>query len=74
MPIKSQDQLPRASLDYSEELYKAYLKDPSQVEDSWRWFFQGLNQGLGKSDSADSQLLEKELKVFQLFQHYLEPD
>ena len=65
-----QDQFSRANLDYSEELYKQYLKDPSQVKDSWRWFFQGLNTGLDKSDLSQSQLLEKELKIFQLFQYY----
>ncbi|MCZ0932728.1 MAG: thiamine pyrophosphate-dependent enzyme, partial [Oligoflexia bacterium] len=65
-----QDKLPRANLDYSEELYNSYLRDPSQVEDSWRWFFQGLSQGLGQTISADS--LNKELKVFQLFNCYRE--
>ena len=34
-----QNKLTRANLDYSEELYHTYLKDPSLVEDSWRWFF-----------------------------------
>ena len=65
-----QDKLTRANLDYSEELYNSYLKDPSQVEDSWRWFFQGLNQGLDQTISSDS--LEKELRVFQLFNFYRE--
>lgn len=68
--IKKEDQLSRANLDYSEELYKAYLEDPSQVEDSWRWFFQGLNTGWNKKESHSSANLEKELKVFQLLQHY----
>ncbi len=67
---RQEDQLPRANLDYSEELYNKYLIDPSQVEDSWRWFFQGLNAGLNKTDLSDSQFMEKELKVFQLFQNY----
>ena len=65
-----QDKLTRANLDYSEDLYSAYLKDPSLVEDSWRWFFQGLNQGLSQKTSVDS--LNKELKVFQLFNCYRE--
>ena len=65
-----QDKLTRTNLDYSEELYNSYLKDPSQVEDSWRWFFQGLNQALDQKASEDS--LEKELKVFQLFNSYRE--
>ena len=65
-----QDKLARANLDYSEELYNSYLKDPSQVEDSWRWFFQGLTQGLDQHSSSDS--LDKELKVFQLLNFYRE--
>lgn len=65
-----QDYLNRPNLDYTEELYNSYLKDPSQVEDSWRWFFQGLSQGLDKGVGADS--LEKELKVFQLLSSYRE--
>ena len=66
----SQDKLTRANLDYSEEIFHSYLKDPSQVEDSWRWFFQGLSQGLDQKISSDS--LEKELKVFQLINCYRE--
>ena len=65
-----QDKLTRVNVDYSEELYNAYLQDPSQVEDSWRWFFQGLTQALDQKISADS--LEKELKVFQLLNCYRE--
>lgn len=72
--IKEEDLLTRANLDYSEELYESYLKDPSQVGDSWRWFFQGLNTGLNKSSLSPlpvkTDSLENELKVFQMFQHY----
>lgn len=70
MANKLQDQLHRGNLDYSEELYHQFLRDPSLVEDSWRWFFQGVHAGLGKSASSASQSLEKELQVFLLFQHY----
>ena len=66
----AQDKLTRANLDYSEELYNSYLRDPSLVEDSWRWFFQGLSQGLDQTSLADS--FNKELKVFQLFNCYRE--
>ncbi len=65
---RAEDQLSQANLSYSEELYKAYLQDPAKVEDSWRWFFQGLHSGMDSQQSFSS--LEKELKVFQLFQHY----
>ena len=67
----SQNKLSRSNLDWTEELYQSYLKNPMEVEDSWRWFFQGLEQGLdqgfGKSQTTD---LEKELKVFQLLSSY----
>lgn len=68
--IKSEDQLPRSNLDYSEELYEAYLQDPSRVEDSWRWFFQGLSTGMDSSAKSFTGDIEKELKVFQLLQYY----
>ena len=68
--MKAEDQLSMANLDYSEDLYNAYLKDPSKVEDSWRWFFQGLNLGLDRSPQTHPDSLERELKVFQIFQHY----
>ena len=61
-----QDKLTRANLDYSEELYKAYLQDPSQVESSWRWFFQGLNQGLSQKTSVAG--LNKRITNLSAFQ------
>ena len=64
----TRDPLHRNNLDYTEQLYHSFLKDPSQVEESWRWFFQGLNQGLENNVSQKS--LEKEFKVFQLLNFY----
>ena len=61
--------LSQSSIAYSDELYKDYLKDPSLVDSSWRWFFQGLDAGF-KEGTVSSSSLEKELGVFQLFQHY----
>jgi len=63
----SQDKITRNNLDYTEELYQSYLKNPHQVEDSWRWFFQGLNQGLNQTEASD---LKKELQIFQLLNSY----
>lgn len=63
-----QDKITISNLDYTEELYQSFLKDPRQVEDSWRWFFQGLNQGLNQPSGSHN--LEKELKVFQLLNSY----
>ena len=61
----------KANLDYSEELYRQYLKDPLSVEDSWRWFFKGFHQGLEKSITPlDQKGLEK--STSQLNQQGLE--
>lgn len=59
----------RDNLEYSEELYQLYLENPSQVPDSWRWFFQGM-QSVQPSFAHNSKQLLKELKVFQLFRAY----
>ena len=65
---ETDDLIPRSSLDYTEDLYNQYLEDPSLLEDSWRYFFQGFHAGM--EDSLNPQTLEKELKVFQLLQSY----
>lgn len=65
--LKSAGQMQRSNLEYSEELYRLYLQNPNSVEDSWRWFFQGMSAvetDLKKED------LEKEIHVFQLIQAY----
>ena len=61
------DPLNQNNLEYTEALYQSFLKDPSQVEESWRWFFQGFSQGLGTSTDSS---LEKEFKVFQFLNFY----
>ena len=69
-----QDKITISNLDYTEELYQSFLKDPQNVEDSWRWFFQGLghglNQGALSQGTGSIHGLEKELKVFQLLNAY----
>ena len=64
----SYDPLHQNNLEYTEKLYQSFLQDPSQVEESWRWFFQGFSQGLGTSTSKQS--IEKEFKVFQFLNFY----
>lgn len=56
----------RASLEYVESLYQIYQKNPSEVEESWRAFFAGVDfsQDLGGGLSA------KELDVYHLIQAY----
>ena len=67
--MQQEDQISRENLDYSEELYQQYLEDSSKVPEAWRWFFQGLHTGWSKTHFVSSNL-DKELKVFQLFQTY----
>ena len=67
--MQQNDQISRGNLEYSEELYQQYLKNPSTVPEAWRWFFQGLHTGWNQTSSPSSDL-DKELKVFQLFQAY----
>ena len=66
---RPEDQMQRANLEYSEELYQLYLEDPSQVPESWRWFFKGM-QSVKSEGGAPSENLSKEIKVFRLFRAY----
>ena len=70
--FKPEGQLQRSNLEYSEELYELYLKDPQQVEDSWRWFFQGMHAASTPLSQGTSQNLEKEFQVYQLLHAYRE--
>ena len=67
--FKTKGHLQRSNLEYSEEIYQLYLDDPQQVEDSWRWFFQGVDS-VKTSKSSDGEDLKKEIKVFQLIRAY----
>ncbi len=72
--FRSKDQFQRSNLEYSEEIYQLYLEDPQKVDDSWRWFFQGMN-AVKTSKSSEigiglTEDLKKELKVFQLLHTY----
>lgn len=47
-----------------EKIYKAYLADPKNVENSWRYFFEGMEFGqLEKQEEGD-------VRIFQLIQAY----
>lgn len=63
-------EISRANLDYSEDLYLQYLKDPSLVQDSWRWFFQGLRSGMSSQNQTSFASIQKEINVFRLCQYY----
>lgn len=56
----------RANMEYVENLYEIYQKNPSELEESWQAFFAGVefNQDLGGSLSG------KELDAYHLIQAY----
>jgi len=71
--FRPEDQLQRSNLEYSEDLYQLYLKDPKQVEDSWRGIFQELSKPSYVSPQETNLKLgdfQKEFKVFQLLHFY----
>ena len=53
----SNDLIPRSNLEYTEELYDLYLKDPEKLPPSWRWFFQGFHFQNTNAKSTSSTAL-----------------
>ena len=64
-------QISMGNVEYMESIYNRYLENPEQVEEAWRWFFQGMDfaSSGGLRKSAD---IEKELGIFQLVYAYRE--
>lgn len=73
--------LKSANADYIDQVYALYLKDPFSVEESWRYFFEGIELGesngslanghSGQTDgTAKSTDLGAESKVVELVQTY----
>ncbi|MBL7689295.1 MAG: hypothetical protein JNJ49_14760, partial [Bdellovibrionaceae bacterium] len=57
----------RTNLEFLESLYETFKRDPSQVGDEWRLFFEGVEfgQGLAPALSSESGFSEKELEVYR---------
>jgi 2-oxoglutarate dehydrogenase E1 component len=70
------DYLKSINADYIEELLGQYLNDPSGVDDSWRYLFDGLSLGASvQAESASTlsvQNLALELKAMKLITAYRE--
>ena len=64
-------QMNLANLAYTEELYKLYKVNPNQVDESWRWFFQGL-EFAQNDQKISSQDLTRELKALEIVRLYRE--
>ena len=66
----NQDQITANGLAYSEDLYQAWLKDPSKVDPSWRSFFRGFHTGFEQSGPSSRAGFERELKASHILQFY----
>jgi len=48
-----------ANPEYIESVYQQYLENPNQVEDSWRFFFDGMNYGFSDGVSQTETVWKK---------------
>jgi len=70
--------LGNSEIDYIDELYQSYKKDPYSVEETWRTFFQGFDFASAnfpiKQESSESlpasESMSKEFNVMNLIQAY----
>lgn len=70
--------LGNSEIDYIDELYQSYKKDPNSVEETWRTFFQGFDFASAnfpiKQESSEnlpaSESMSKEFNVMNLIQAY----
>jgi 2-oxoglutarate dehydrogenase E1 component len=85
-PLKNFDYLKSINADYIDELYTRYVENPESIDDSWRYFFDGIYLGEasallegaienasengGNAGAAGGLAWSEELKVFQLIQAY----
>lgn len=60
--------LNQSNLQYLEQIYAQYQEHPSQVENSWRIFFEGME--FGQSKSGEAKFNKKELDVYRLIRAY----
>ena len=65
--MKSLNYLNRSNLDYIDNLFEEYKKNPEKAPPEWKLFFSGVEWG---QDFSPSHFEEKELAVFQLISAY----
>ncbi|MCB9026477.1 MAG: 2-oxoglutarate dehydrogenase E1 component [Bdellovibrionaceae bacterium] len=61
--------LNRSNLEYIEQQYQNFLKDPQSIEGEWRMFFEGVEFAQSLTKTGDS-LSTKEIDVYNLIQYY----
>ena len=59
-----------ANLKTIESLYAQYLKNPSHVDPSWRFFFEGVEFGEYSTKGEEPQKLARDLRVVNLIDAY----
>ena len=59
-----------ANLAFIEELYEKFQKDPTLVEPSWRYFFEGMEFSRNMPGTQTAPVESGELKVYLLIQAY----
>lgn len=73
---KKQSYAARPNLEFLESLYDTFKKDPSQVGDEWRLFFEGVDFGQGLAPQRTDQLgasiglSSKDLEVYRFINTY----
>lgn len=72
--LEKHSYLNRPNLEYIEELYGSFLKDPESVGPEWRLFFEGVefaqNLGGGPNSMASGAVSSQELDVYNLINAY----
>ncbi len=80
--LKNFDYLKSINAEYIEDIYTRYIENPDSVDDSWRYFFDGIylgeasalalasDEGTSGTSTVSADQLFQELKVYQLIQAY----
>jgi len=58
------------NLAFIEELYGKFLQDPTSVDTSWRYFFEGMEFSKGRDQGAAPSIQTGDLKAYLLVQAY----
>jgi 2-oxoglutarate dehydrogenase E1 component len=60
----------RANLEYIEQQYEEFLKNPDNIEAGWRQFFEGVEFAQNLGGKGGGSLSEKEINVHNLIEGY----
>src|SRR5689334_3928 len=60
----------RSNMEILEDLYQRWRQDPSQVEESWRLFFEGFDLGLAQQPAAPPEGSQQQTLIIQIINSY----